>query len=891
MNTRAIFLTILIVVTLITLLFYYRDFSKSELGIKDYVTDDAIAVLELNAYDQLLNYDYITDLLQLTQDEPLLELISDSILLTNIGSENFLISVHSVSNTDFGLTFYLNVRDPSIQKAFVSLNDSLQSLFEVQRTVRTYDGKEIYEGSYSNLSYSYLLDDSFIIISKHPFLVEDVIRLINDKDEASFISANFEIMEMPKLTNDEGNFYINLNQFPKLLNLISTDQSGISVTDFAENSFFDVSMSQFNFNLNGFTNVNSSDYLGTFINQEPAVDPFNKYIPNNSSYAEKHLVDNPQQWLLELNNYWSSTAPNYLIERSDFKNNYELDPANIFNNIKNGYCKVGFNDRPEAENIIFISIKDINETLSSLNQLSENLSTIDNDSVFVEKYGDYFISELRIKDFPRHVLGPNASGFEQTYYITMNDMLIIGNTIEVLKDLILSIENEDTWGRSKAYNSFFESGLAELNYSISWNIHRLWPAIVSNLNADWKEFVQENTNYFKGFKLGMAQFSRIDENYYTNIDLTYEKTSTNNIRKYYKPEYQLIFTDPLVIKPYVVRNHNTNRLETIVQDSLANLALIGVNGQKLWNTYVGSAVTSPIGQVDFYKNGKLQYFFTTKNKLHILDRLGNYIENYPIETNFDISEAAIIDYDKSKNYRFLLTDDRGDIYLLNKQGELLDGWSPHIVGTKLSAKPFHLRIRARDCFIYQTIDGKLNAVNRRGEPLKNFPLELDGKFNSKIFVEKGTDFKSTKLHLMSTSGLKIQVNMEGEIVSNEELYKQSKEAQFKIIPDALGKTYIIARKERNRLVILDSEKNEIMSKDYPGTLELLIQYYYFNPENQVYAVTDTVQGFTYLYRADGSLINNQPINSDYEVGILYSEVNNEYTIYKIHNDTFSVLKF
>ncbi|MEQ9658509.1 hypothetical protein, partial [Fulvivirga sp.] len=64
-----------------------------------------------------------------------------------------------------------------------------------------------------------------------------------------------------------------------------------------------------------------------------------------------------------------------------------------------------------------------------------------------------------------------------------------------------------------------------------------------------------------------------------------------------------------------------------------------------------------------------------------------------------------------------------------------------------------------------------------------------------------------------------------------------------------------------------------------------------NIDNQIFAVTDKVQGFTYLYRNDGSLLGSSPIDSDKEVGILYSEANNTYTIYTISGDTFRQLVF
>ena len=46
-----------------------------------------------------------------------------------------------------------------------------------------------------------------------------------------------------------------------------------------------------------------------------------------------------------------------------------------------------------------------------------------------------------------------------------------------------------------------------------------------------------------------------------------------------------------------------------------------MDGKVLWKIPVGDQITSDILQVDFFNNNKLQYIFTTRNAIHIIDRL------------------------------------------------------------------------------------------------------------------------------------------------------------------------------------------------------------------------------------------------------------------------------
>ena len=107
-----------------------------------------------------------------------------------------------------------------------------------------------------------------------------------------------------------------------------------------------------------------------------------------------------------------------------------------------------------------------------------------------------------------------------------------------------------------------------------------------------------------------------------------------------------------------------------MQDSSHNLYLLSKNLKTLWKEPIGDKIIDEVRQLDFYANGKLQLFFATGNGMHIIDRLGRYVEGYPksLDVGNKIEFSQLVDYDRSKRYRYLITEEKGDLWLTDKMG-------------------------------------------------------------------------------------------------------------------------------------------------------------------------------------------------------------------------------
>ena len=97
---------------------------------------------------------------------------------------------------------------------------------------------------------------------------------------------------------------------------------------------------------------------------------------------------------------------------------------------------------------------------------------------------------------------------------------------------------------------------------------------------------------------------------------------------------------------WTVINHNTSETETLEEGADYTLQLKDPGGKVLWTYKKSSPVLGDVRQIDALKNGKLQYAFTTREGLLVIDRNG---QNYaPLCRNASAtvkSPLAVFDYE------------------------------------------------------------------------------------------------------------------------------------------------------------------------------------------------------------------------------------------------------
>ena len=170
------------------------------------------------------------------------------------------------------------------------------------------------------------------------------------------------------------------------------------------------------------------------------------------------------------------------------------------------------------------------------------------------------------------------------------------------------------------------------------------------------------------------------------------------------------------------RNHRTGEVMELYWTSGAVEARTG--DAVVWTWPVESEVPPQVWEVDLYRNGKYQVAIGAGGRFVLVDVLGRAVKGFPKRWSTGFSAFAVVDYDRNRQYRFLLAAPNGELFNFRDEGERTPGWKfkpqagRHIVALD------HLRIGPRDYLMACQDDGSLRFLKRTGEDRFTSPVRL-----------------------------------------------------------------------------------------------------------------------------------------------------------------------
>lgn len=764
------------------------------------------------------------------------------------------VSLHIISKDDFDAVYYFTGKQAKTFKALVTQWKSDNTIRFAEREL---NGFKILEFSFNKRVFSCIQLEDAWAASFTPFLIEDVVRTFEAKDEGNFKSEMTQVTALPHAKDDAGDVYLHLGNVGRLLKIFPAHSSG-SLMELGGAGLLDIKRSTNAFTLNGFSVAKKNDknvLLSYLEDQSPVQFTIKQYISNQTVVGVNYGISDGSTFYNRL-----SLGTNKALLDS-LNSMASIDYAKLFSSLGKelAICYLEFGQ--DLSKVIIFETQRPRDWINAFDQLSEESRK--EDTVFYERYSTYEIKELLISDFAGKLFSPLVSGSATTYYSSIGNYIVLSESIESMKKFLEDIDQENVWGKSVAFNKFAESTLLESNLSIYINTPLVWSNITKKLSDPWQRFIRSNKPLLSSFDFGAIQFSHLNESFYTNITWTYSDFQDSKVNGTPRPSTdRLVATlgSSIISKPTLVKSHINGSDEVLVQDSAYVLYHLSAEGKVLWQKSLEEKIIGDIHQIDFFSNGKLQFFFATAGKLHVIDRLGNYVNSYPININMrDLSSVTLVDYDKSKKYRFLLADKAGRLWMFDKEGVNLDGWKPFNAGGDLMAAPRHYRIRGKDYILAIRKDGNAILTTRRGEMIKGFPLNLEGRPQGDFYLETGNPVSTTCFVCISKDGFKISFSLDGKILSRETLIKPSFEAQFSLVAEESGNGYVIKRQDTKRLTLLKPDGTEICSNATIGMNAAEVKYYDFGAGRVYFLLTDLEQALSFLYDQNGNLLTATPL--------------------------------
>ncbi len=780
-----------------------------------------------------------------------------------------LLSFHPISINDFGVIVYCDQRGLKIDS----------NLFKHEGEVvkkREYNGMEIYEllkKGKTILSYS--ITDDLILVSNSSFLLEGALRLRKSDGTGLFKNSNPKLFGLPTLKADDGNAYLNVSNLVESAGLFlrpgekgkNHGGSGLADLQFSENGVL----------LNGFVEESDIDWLTLFRNQAPQSQDIDQFVSNNVYSMGHYGFSNPDFWFQQQRTYSESQSAKSIDSLEKEMSRLSVSMEAVRKSIGNqlATCYLG----KAGDEVTILKLRENVGRVSVFDELASKISTEKRDSLYVENYAGYQIKLIDYRNFLYQLFYPLSAPAEQSFFVRIGSYMIFSEDVGRVKLFIDDIDNENTWGKSVEWNKFLSTSLQESNISLFFDGKLTSIYLKDKLKDKWRRFVDSTS--FLNIDKGSIQLSRLESNYYLNASLQFSNSeAAGSSSSLHKVTYD--FGSSLVKSPTIVRSHLSRDIEIMIQDSAGNLHLLSKDLKSHWKKNINAPIVDEIQQIDFFTNGKLQYFFVAGNAVHAIDRTGSNVDGFPVELNAGIQEyAAVVDYDRSKRYRYLFADSKGKLILTNKNGSGLDGWNPRIMGGKLMSAPNHYRVLGKDYFIAIQQNGVVNLLNRRGEMAKGYPLDLNIRPMGDYFLTLKSSLSASYFTVVSNDGLKVEFGLDGQVKKREALIKRIGATSFSMVKTNDGESFVFLRVDPGKLAVLDPEGRMLYEIENPGSVEWELSYLENRLKQRYYCFYDKFQNFSYIITSAGQLMLSQPIESTQHPALYYDEKMKTLFVYNV----------
>ncbi|MBI9054998.1 MAG: DUF3352 domain-containing protein [Bacteroidales bacterium] len=801
-------------------------------------------------------------------------------IIKDLTNENQLvISAHKLGKTDLGFLFLVHLQNFRDKKFLLQ---SITSLISTDKSIKTrdYNNIRIYQVKTEKHELNFSFNKGILLFSTSSILLENAIRQ-SEVEKSLLNNQAFLRVQRTAGKNVDANLYINLTNFNNVISgALSKKQKSLianmnNIGDWAE---LDVNLKSDAVLLNGFTFSSDSlnNYLNIFLKQEAVDHKMNEILPSNTALFVSFGLSNNAEYLKSYKSYLKKQGEinNYQLFIDQYKNKYSIDFENFFKNQLDEEIGVVITDLPNGsfkENT-FVVMRSHSKSIVSkeLETIITKISKINNtkksryiSNLKIDKETNYKIYSLPVKNLYRIFFGKVFPEFENQYITFIDNFMIAGSSKDALSQFIHSQILQKTLDNDIKFKRFTNYLSSKSNFYFYTNLYRSPDYISDFLNPNLKKGLNTHIESIKKFQAFAVQFQQNNEMIYNNLYLQYIPETKEEAVTVWESHLDTAIAS----KPVLVTNHYTKENEIFVQDLNNKIYLINKVGRILWKLQLNEKINSEISQIDFYKNGKLQLLFSTKNKIHLIDRKGNYVERYPVKLRSPSTAGiALFDYDKTLDYRMFIPCENKNVYLYNIEGSLINGWEFGQTDTWVTKPLQHFRVNTNDYLIFAD-KYRVYILNRKGKERINVKTQFAQSVNNSFILE--TSNNTNKFVTTDTSGLVKLIHLDG-IVETKQIGDFNKDHFFDyqdINADGF-KDYIFLNDKK--LEVIKNNGSKLFNYKFGEKIDSYPVYYYFSYDDRKIGIVSKTTSELFLFNSDGSIYNGFPLkgNTPFTIGYL-----------------------
>ncbi len=780
-------------------------------------------------------------------------------------------------------------------KGFEILMEKLMGVPASSFQYRKYDGHRIVDiaDAEGEKVIHYCAVGGLVIISPEAILVEKCIRQLSTQNITTI--SSFSKVNKTAGRQNGGSWYINHNKFPELCaNFLNpqtnqvTNEFGeilktnlrrevLGIRNYASWSELDMSFDANQLLLNGITVANDSlnHFLSVFEGQVPVNCQADRLLPKNTSFFIEFAFSDSELFFNRLESYFEHSNDYYKREER-IKKIEDYCRSGIRNTLKSlvkSQVVAAMTTLPtqnDSETTLFIvnnpSRNENRELFEGLLQNYASRKKIEFNNLISEfetnKGKSYRIYSFPYPSLPGIWLGKAFRFVQANYAVFYDDNLVFASSKEALQKYLTDMETGTTLKSDQNYARYKQSIESKANLNTFVNVNRCLSLNETLFSSQIVKGIEANENTFRKFDFLSWQVVCENNIYFNSVNLGFNKEPQADARAF----WQSNLGAPISSKPQIVVNHlDKAEKEIIVQDDNNTLHLLAASGKIIWSIPVKGKILGEIHQIDYYRNGKLQYLFNTKEKLYLIDRNGDKVANFPLIFKAPATNGvSVFDYDNNRKYRYFVACENRKVYAYSHEGNIISGWKFGQTSSAVTSCIQHFRVNGRDYIVFKD-NSKVYILNRQGETRVASTAKFEPSINPLFLITTGTP----KIVTSDKTGKVFYLFFDGKY-AEKKTARLSENHRF-TVEDIDGNGVVdFVFIDGNELKVIDEKGEELFSERFDDSLSGSVNLYTFSSKRKEIGVTDSENNRIYLFDSRGELHSGFPLsgNTEFSIGDL-----------------------
>lgn len=789
------------------------------------------------------------------------------------------LSLHLLGKDQLSPLFYVHFEGMHSDHEFEQL---MLGLLEERSMVneRKYEAIMLYDVSgkpgFFPGKFSFSCLNGLCLISPSSMLVEEAIRTIHSEGDLS-LDEGMELVRGTAGRYVHANIYLNYDQLQQLfypyMNQENWNRLDLLPT-LASWGELDLDIKEDAIILNGMTFAEPDEQLllDLFTDQSPVRMEIHQIMPSGISYFLHMGISDPTTFRERINDYFGGLGILAEVEAENrrVEEVYGIDPLEDLTNLLDDemawFAIEGETGKKEDE-VLIVETKSRSESAEVVMRWIEkylqvnafdmrslrHVYQLDNQTSFnIYHLPDLFYKEI----LPGQLFS--------SYFTLYENYLIFGPSVEVLSRVIYQNVLHKTFVSDPVFKEMSDYLSNRSNITLFLLPFAYMDYKRDFLNTRVEQMLDPLELFLRRIPGVVVQYSTEDQLSYQSISAKYN----SQIKEKAMTVWESLLDTVAVIKPALVINHNTSEKEIFIQDAANRIYLINSTGRILWKQRLEGPILGDMYQVDFYKNGKLQYLFNTTEKIHLIDRNGNYVERYPVSLRSDATNPlALFDYTKNKDYRLFVAGEDRKIYVYDIEGNIVTGWRFDKTESRVTKPIQHFRINDRD-YITFSDNNRTYFMDRRGRERIKLKERVVLSTHNSLTLDMNIREERPRWISTNTSGDVIAIYRDGTVST---LLKQEvSEDHFFMMQDMdMDGISEFVFTDGNELNVLDQEGKRVYSYRVREKINQVPDIYKFSASDIKIGITDQARNRIYLVNSDGSLYEGFPLEGSTRFSIGY----------------------